>query len=303
VQNDADIVLLDRAVTPVATVPVGTAWRAAHAVAPGGSHVAVSDREEIRLVDRTGSVVWRFPHTPWGTGYSMRGSCGITGDGRTVYATVPETDILFDEYADVAAYDEDSDDEQGTYGDQWIAFDAATGEPTRWWFLDAEATASYALAHPDGVRMALAVGLGQDGARYFLTGPDGSLLASPGENRMLTALAPGRLLTVPSTSPGAATGVALHDDAFAVLVERDIRRPGEWWSPVGGYAGDRILMQLIHPDWTWSRDVLLNSDLEVLGDIAYPDVVSGALVFGTATTWLTSDGTALSGWTLATLPG
>jgi hypothetical protein len=134
VQNDADIVLLDRAVTPVGTVPIGTAWQAAHAVAPGGSHVAVSDREEIRLVDRTGAVVWRFPHTPWGTGYSIRGSCGITGDGRTVYASVPETDLLFDEYADVAAYGEDGDDGQGTYGDQWIAFDAATGAPTRWWF-------------------------------------------------------------------------------------------------------------------------------------------------------------------------
>jgi hypothetical protein len=42
--------------------------------------VAVSDREEIRLVDQTGAVVWLFPHTPWDTGYPMRGSCGITGE-------------------------------------------------------------------------------------------------------------------------------------------------------------------------------------------------------------------------------
>src|SRR6185369_9592582 len=83
-QAGGDIVRLDRGLAVVATVPIGTEWRAIHAVSPAGDLVAVSDRDAVRVLGADGAERWSYPHTPWGTDYSMRGSCAFTADGDTL---------------------------------------------------------------------------------------------------------------------------------------------------------------------------------------------------------------------------
>jgi hypothetical protein len=296
-----DLVLLDPALVAVATVPIGTAWSAVQAVRPDLSAVAVSDEESVRVIARDGTERWRFAHTPWGTGYSLRGSCAFTADGGAVFATMPETEALCDQYAD-AGPDEDEESDSEFWGDQWCVFDAETGAVRRWWWLDAEATGSSAHPHPSGTVL-LDLGEGQDGSRIYLGDPATALVALPGVDRALAGLHPSgdRFLSVPRDG----SGLVVHAFPGGARVGTEPGSPapaaGEWYGGCAGYLGaDRILSGTVSRDWNWAHDLVFDAtDLTLLGEVEYREESGGALAVGTDGTWITSTGTQLIAWRLA----
>ncbi|WP_436524340.1 hypothetical protein [Actinoplanes sp. HUAS TT8] len=93
-------------------------------------------------------------------------------------------------------------------GDQWIALDAATGEPRLRHSLPAVGHGGEHFALRDG-RMLLDVGEGQDGSQIYLGTPDGDLRDFGWGNRVLIDVAPdeSRFMTVDHDQDD----VAVHD--------------------------------------------------------------------------------------------
>jgi hypothetical protein len=145
--DEQQLLVLDDALETIATFRLPTDWlRGVHAVSPDLSFAAVSDQDNIALIDADGVVFWRIEHVPWGDSDSESDSCHITAD-NLVWATVPDPDW------------------EGP--DQWWVLDPRTRRVLDRAQLSTYASGSHQLAHPDMVHVGLGCGEGQDGAELY----------------------------------------------------------------------------------------------------------------------------------------
>ncbi|MFD9437086.1 hypothetical protein [Streptomyces sp. NPDC060002] len=286
------------------------------AVSPDLARVVVGRKDQIRLVDEHGNVLWSVQHTPWGTGYSYSGSCEFSADGNAIWATVPETELGSEEEDGLWEDDEDDEDVETaassgdwsapeSWGDQWWVIDAATGKVIGRKWLGCEATGSVTLRHPDQVHMGLSVGEGQDGSRiYWGSIHEGSpqVVTTGDVSRSLVDLHPDGFayLTLPRDSEG----ITIHDfSSKAAIAHRpngDFLESGEW--PLHAQYLDRgtVLLETVDAKWNCARHLAFDArSLEFLGEVTYPTGVSRSAFHSVhAGTWATSDASGLYQWRL-----
>ncbi|HVF05571.1 MAG TPA: hypothetical protein VNA20_12085 [Frankiaceae bacterium] len=204
VERGPELLVVDARLDVLAAFALGDArdWRGIHAVSPDLAVAVLSLPDRVRAVDRRNRALWEFPHPPWG---DNSGSAGIAADG-VVWVTAP---VL--------------PPPRGAHAPEWwLTLDLGTGRllgesPTA-----TDAAGSEHLIHPDGRRVGLSVGEGQDAARIFWGEYDGTratVRQAAGDDRVLIDISPdGRhYLTTPhGTNPG----IALHDMETDELVAR-----------------------------------------------------------------------------------
>jgi hypothetical protein len=262
-------------------------WRwAPDAVAPDLSFAVFSGETAIRAVGRDGQMLWEYEHDCWGCGDLESGSVIVSADGTRVWASAPSPHA----------------DSSSTYdGDDWLVFDAVRGDVLGLTRLDCVAAGSFHVPHPDGVHMGLSVGEGQDGSPSYWGRLDGDLidfrlLGGEERDRVLTAVSPSgkRYVTIAHEQ----YDLRIHDFADdAVLGRYEVDEEGEEF--LGYEAGfvneDRVLAGEDEGDRHW----LIEAPSGVLlGEVRYPEPVSGtARPLGDGT-WLTSGGDAVHRWRL-----
>ncbi|MEU9130996.1 hypothetical protein AB0D08_23340 [Kitasatospora sp. NPDC048540] len=271
-----------------------------HAVSPDGGLLVLCGQRSVRAVDRAGRLRWEYRHGCWGEGRHRHegpapcpgrdnGSCRVGVDGQTVWAHVlPDID-----HGDPAV---DSHEE-------WVVLGLADGRPLGRARIEGCTAGSYQIPHPDGGRMLLGIGQGQDGSPLYLGHWDGTgLTAHPlGDGfRVVSDVHPSGLAFL--TAPHGSGDLLLHrfPDGATVMARGAL---GEPWDLLAGFldpytvltaAGRRSREDGEH----WLLDALT---LRPLGPIAYPRPVRGhprALGDGS---WLTldEDGGALHRWVRA----
>ncbi|MCP2311573.1 hypothetical protein [Kitasatospora paracochleata] len=281
------------------------------AVSPDLSRVVVGGKDHIRLVDEHGNVLWSVQHAPWGTGYSYSGSCEFSADGKTIWATVPETELDSDEEDGLWEDDEVAAASSGGWsapegwGDQWWVMDATSGRIIGRKWLGCEATGSATLRHPDQVHMGLSVGEGQDGSRiYWGSLDEGSLhVATTGDvSRALADVHPdgSAYLTLPRDSDG----LTIHDFSSRAVIahrpNREFLESGEWPLHARYLDGETVLLETVDGKWNCARHLVFDArSLEYLGEVTYPTGISCAAFHSVhAGTWATGDASGLYQWRL-----
>ncbi|WP_037603317.1 hypothetical protein [Streptacidiphilus rugosus] len=304
--------LLDSEFAPVRQYDLG-GQVSSLAVSPDGARVVVGGKDDIRLVDEHGDVLWSVRHAPWGTGYSYSGSCEFSADGQTVWATVPETELDSDEEDGLWGDDQEVETAAPSgswsapegWGDQWWVIDATTGKIIGRRWLGCEATGSVTLRHADGVHMGLNVGEGQDGSRiYWGSVNDGSpqVVTNGDVSRALADLHPDGATYV--TLPRDSDGLMLHDfSSRSVIAHRpnsDFLESDEW--PLHAQYLDRetILLETVDRKWKTARHLAFDAlRLEYLGEVVYPTGIDSSTFHSVhAGTWATNDAGGLCQWRL-----
>jgi hypothetical protein len=318
-RRDGAIVLVDLAAalaggpSVLATVPdPWPGWRNSACAASGdGSLIVLSGQRSVLALEADGRTRWEYRHGCWGDGPHrhdgpgpcrglFQGSAMVGTDGRLVWAHV---------LPDVGHGDPDVDSHE-----QWLVLDAVDGTVLGRARVEGGSQGSHQLPHPDGARMILSTGQGQDGSPAYLGHWDGSALTvrEIGDGfRIPVAVHPsGRAFL---STPHGHDPLLLHRFPDArVLMDRDAadlrtgdadeREPA--WDFVAGFldehtviAGVRDARHRRDAERHWLLDALT---LRPLGPVDYPRPVRGAhpVALGDGT-WLTldPDGTALSRWT------
>ena len=116
-----------------------------HAIRRDLNVAAVSGRSRVVAIDRAGNEVWEVPHSVWGRGDSERGSCWFSADGVYVWAHVPTEDGP----------------------DEWLLIESGSGGVAGRVPLSCYSAGSGMIRHPDGNRLGLSVGEGQDGSETY----------------------------------------------------------------------------------------------------------------------------------------
>ncbi|MEV6104921.1 hypothetical protein AB0M28_09425 [Streptomyces sp. NPDC051940] len=148
-------------------------WRfGEHSADPAGRFVALSGQRSVRVVDGDGATRWEFRHPCWDAqvghdcdpggvcGGHESGSCRVSDDGRFVWAHVPAPAGLH----------------EGGAFEEWVVLDAADGTLLARTPVQSAAQGSSHLSHPDGLRMGLSIGEGQDGSLLYWARWDGEQL-------------------------------------------------------------------------------------------------------------------------------
>jgi hypothetical protein len=134
--------------------PVGRGW---HATSPGRGLGLVSGPDHVRLLDRTGRVLWRFQHAPW-SGAFEAGCTWFDAAGQPC-AVVPQ-----ESYSHCLA----------------IRLDLDTGQLRAQAPIEAEPAGITPVHHPDGW-VGLSEGEGQDAVRAWWIRSGGQ---GPGETQL-----------------------------------------------------------------------------------------------------------------------
>ncbi|MFB7469590.1 hypothetical protein [Kitasatospora sp. NPDC056184] len=284
---------------PAAVFPVPrTGWEhGRQSVSPDGSFAVFTDQRAVRAVARDGSLLWEYPHACWGCGSSQahtdggpevcpgpeHGSCLVSDDGRFVWAHI----------ASVSAAEHSRE--------HWVVLDAGDGgESARLPLRDSTALGSHQLAHPDGVHVALDIGMGQDGVLVHWARWDGAELdgwvVSHHLDRILADVHPGHpgFLTVEDNG----ADLRLHGLDRTVLAEREPEQgededPPCWDHGCGFVDADTVIASTVDSDGApeRARHWLLDArTLGIRGTVDYPagPVDSYVRPLGDGT-WLTYD--------------
>ncbi|MES9543138.1 hypothetical protein [Actinomadura sp. NPDC000600] len=163
---------------PVSSVQVGTDLEICGlAVGPLGDRLVCTTKHEVVCLDRDGVELWRYTLLPRSTEkYGHMPSAAFSPDGTLVWVYRPDA---------MAG--------RGTT-DTWVVLDARSGEVRAQADLKSCGHGGEHLPLPDGSRMLLDVGEGQDGSLVFagfLTGTTLELEQYPWDDRCVMALAPG----------------------------------------------------------------------------------------------------------------
>lgn len=296
-------------------------WRSsACAASPDGSLIVLSGQRSVRALDPDGRTRWEYRHGCWGDGPHRHdgpgpcpglfsGSVQVGADGRHVWAHVlPDVDH--------------GDPEADSY-EQWVLLDAADGTVLGHARVEGGSQGSRQLPHPDGSRMILATGQGQDGSPAYAGHWDGSALTvgEIGDGfRVPVDLHPGGRAFL--STPHGHDPLLLHRFPDSrVLMDRDAvdltdgegntdgDGPEPAWDLVAGFvdgytviAGAYDVRHHREAPRHWLLDALT---LRPLGRVAYPDRDPGRdpdggghpVALGDGT-WLTlaADGTTLNRW-------
>ncbi|MDH6129624.1 hypothetical protein [Kitasatospora sp. GP82] len=272
-------------------------------VSADGSFAVFAGPSFLHAVERDGRVRWRYHHTCWGHHhYSSHdetricdgvscGSCWIAGDGSVVWAHVPAAD-----------------------GEQWLVLDAVDGKLLGAAELDSATSGSLHVPHPDGRRVGLDVGMGQDGALVYWGRWDGHELevreSGYGEDRILTEVHPdGRMYL---TTEHGQRDLAVHSfgtDETLAGCPADVIPLGDdyaeqYWDHQCGYLDPQtVLASTVEADEDYGpvRHWLLSATtLELLGAVGYPTQVEGEPTPLGDGTWLTrSPSGTVTLWSLA----
>lgn len=252
-----------------------------HAVSPDLSFAVARSAEGVRAV---GGRAWFFPYAS-----ETPGSLLVSADGRHVWAALP-----------------------GVGGqDRWLVLDAGSGTVLAEAGLDTSQAGSSPAAHPDGRHVGLSIGEGQEGA-VLVWGrfEDGRIHHWRAEDDLVLAdIAPG----------GAVVLTIAHDQSEAValafpggdriwaapgeLIEREPHEPDEdlFWDYYAGFVDDRrvLLSDVEYDEDERAGHYLLDAATgEGLGEIEYPDEVTGYPRPLGDGTWLTASDEAVTRWTL-----
>ena len=171
-----ELLVVDHQLRPLWSLAVDPDWRGRHAVSDDVSHVALSLKHEVALLDARGSRIAAFPHYPWGKGDSEHGCCAFASCGRYLWATVPtftpEQPLLADDAV-------------------WL-IDVPTRSLLDERRLNVAEAGCSSVHHPDGETIGLDIGEGQDGSPFRWVKPvyeqDGG---SAGRVRIDVRFAPG----------------------------------------------------------------------------------------------------------------
>lgn len=179
---DGDLIAIDHHLQDLARFRLPEDALGNHAIAPDLGLAAISGRSRVVAIDRAGRQVWEVPHPSWGRGDSERGACWFSADGQSVWAHVPTTNGP----------------------DEWHLLDAK-GRLRGRVPLSCYSAGSNVIRHPDGNRVGLSVGEGQDGSEtYFGRLEDGQPVVErlDDRSRVLAAFSPDgdHFLTTPHTS-------------------------------------------------------------------------------------------------------
>ncbi|MEU4096463.1 hypothetical protein [Streptomyces sp. NPDC026673] len=300
-------------------------WRnSACAASPDGSLIVLSGQRSVLALDSDGRTRWEYGHGCWGDGPHRHdgpepcpgffsGSVQVGADGRHVWAHVRPDIDHGDPYVDSH--------------EQWVLLDAADGTVLGHARVEGGSQGSHQLTPPDGSRMILATGQGQDGSPAYVGHWDGSALTAGeiGDGfRIPVALHPGgrAFLSTPHGHdplllhrfPG---GQVLMDRDAADLAGRDANTDDDEFEPawdfVAGFVDGHTVIAAAYDAGHHreeSRHWLLDAlTLRPLGPVAYPDPgpdpgpdrdpdQGGYPVALGDGTWLTlaADGTTLNRW-------
>ncbi|WOX24494.1 hypothetical protein [Streptomyces solicathayae] len=281
-----------------------------HSVSPDGTFAVFSGQREVRAVAADGRTLWQYRHGCWDqeighlhTGDeqqvcrgSEHGSCRVSDDGRLVWAHVVDPETEYDEL--------------------WVVLDARDGRELARLPLDSVTSGSHHLSHPDGVHMALDIGMGQDGILLYWGRWDGEKLTTWDLNETMDRI----LMDVHQEHAGFLTvehygqDMTLHALDGAVLAEgeppeaEEDEDPTCWDWSCGFVDADTVIGSTTEYDDEGGdpRHWLLDArTLEIRGLLAYPDgpVDGFARPLGDGT-WLTYDESTstLHRWSLAAPP-
>ncbi|MDX2706525.1 hypothetical protein PV350_27275 [Streptomyces sp. PA03-6a] len=294
-------------------------WRnSACAARAGGGLVVLSGQRSVLAVDSGGLTRWEYRHGCWGDGPHRHdgpepcpghfsGSVQVGADGRLVWAHVlPDIDH--------------GDPEADSY-EQWVVLDAADGTVLGHARVEGGSQGSHQLPPPDGSRMILATGQGQDGSPAYAGHWDGSALTvgEVGDGfRIPVAVHPGGRAFL--STPHGHEPLQLHRFPDGrVLMDRDAADlaggdgntgddgPEPAWDFVAGFVDGHTVIAGAYDarhHREASRHWLLDAlTLRPLGAVAYPDQDPDQgdhpVALGDGT-WLTlaAGGTTLNRWAL-----
>ncbi|MEU1622427.1 hypothetical protein ABZ479_34690 [Streptomyces sp. NPDC005722] len=298
-------------------------WRnSACSASADGALVVLSGQRSVLALDAHGRTRWEYRHGCWGDGPHRhdgpapcpgfaRGSVQAGADGGLVWAHVlPDID-----HGDPAA---------DSY-EQWVVLDAADGTVLGLARVEGGSQGSHQLPHPDGSRMILGTGQGQDGSPAYAGHWDGSALTvqEVGDGfRVPVAVHPGGGAFL--STPHGHDPLLLHRFTDGrVLMERDAadlaggdgehendddgEGPEPAWDFVAGFVDGHTVIASAYEarhHGAAARHWLLDAlTLRPLGPVAYPggEGDTGTSDYPVALgdgTWLTlaSDGTTLNRW-------
>ncbi|WP_431676791.1 hypothetical protein [Kitasatospora sp. KL5] len=272
-----------------------------------GSLIVLAGQRSVLALEADGRARWEYRHGCWGDGPHAHGgadgpchglwsgSCAVSPDGTLVWAHVlPDLD-----HGDPAV---DSYEE-------WLILDAADGAVLGRTRLEGGTGGSNHLPYPDGARMLLSTGQGQDGTPAYLGHWDGTELTvrEVGDGfRIPVDVHPGGRAFL--STPHGRDGLQLHRSTDGLVVmERaagDLAADGDeapLWDYVAGFVDGHTVIAAAHDAGRredrrhWLLDALT---LRPLGPVAYPRPVGGyPLALGDGS-WLTLDaeGSALLRW-------
>lgn len=264
------LVALDDELVAIRRFERSSAWRAAHGVMPSLERAIYSERDRIVMADHRGRTTWEVTHHPWGNSDSESGSCWVSGDGRLVWATVPSANG----------------------SDQWWVLDAANGRVLDVAALRCHAAGSHPVPHPDGTRVGLSVGEGQDGSAVYWGRWDGRVHVSrlDARDRVLCDVRPDGTAYLatphgegPLTVHGFPTG-----DVRATRCAQEVFGDDEGFEYRAGYVTNELV--IVGSADEASHALLSAERLDVIAGVDYPsDAVRGGIVATGRGTWLTSD--------------
>lgn len=267
-----DVLVSGEDLVELARFTLPSEWRAAHWVSSDLRFAAISERDSVLLIERSGRIVWQVTHPPWGEGDSESGCCWISADGTQVWATTPTVDGP----------------------DQWMVLDASDGRILGVSQLECFAAGSHPVPHPDGDRVGLSVGDGQDGAEVYwgLWEAGRPVVARIDDrSRNLVDVRPsgGQYLTTPHSSSDGS--VAVHGlpggRVVARLQSSAVLQDGDSFDYGAGYLNERLIIA----GTTEMQTHLLAADtLAPVGCVEYPGGLEKYGIVATGRgTWLTSD--------------
>ncbi|GAB2328909.1 hypothetical protein STREPTOSP366_40810 [Streptomyces variabilis] len=296
--SDESLSAGERAPTVVLPLPWPRWDGGVHSVSPDGTFAVFSGQRSVRAMGRGGKTLWVYRHDCWGpevghphTGDeqevcrgSEHGSCGVSDDGRFVWAHVVV------------------EPEPGGWEERWVVLDARDGRELAWLPLtDSAAAGSNHLSYPDGVHMGLSIGMGQNGILLHWARRDGEKLTGWDVNesldRILTDVHAGHSGFLTVEHYGA--DLRLHALDGTVIAEREQPEPAEgeeetYWDYGCGFVdADTVIASTAdsvrYPER--ARHWLLDAHtLRIRGVVAYPtgSVDGDVRPLGDGT-WLTYD--------------
>jgi len=266
---DGDLIAIDDDLQDLARFRLPEDALGSHAISPDLGLAAISARSRVVAIDPKGREVWDVPHPAWGRGDSERGACWFSADGQAVWAHVPTTDGP----------------------DEWRLLDAKGGSRGQV-PLSCYSAGSNVIRHPDGNRVGLSVGEGQDGSEtYFGHIEDGAPVVErlDDRSRVLVAFSPDGAYFL--TTPHSDGPIQLHrvsDGAVVASLEPESAFEDEdAFDLFGGFVSqDVVLLTAAESD-----DVLVaqGPTLENIESIPIPDRGAGEFVAAVPGGLLASD--------------
>ena len=243
--DNTRLVVTNEHLEPLMELDIPASAGGPHAVSEDLSRVALSLRDEVRLVDSAGRTVGRFPHEPWEW---STGACAFDHGGGHLWATIPANGEL---HLVVLRLDDLQEvDRRGLESD-------GAGNP---------------LHHPDRRTIGWSIGEGQDGSVYRWARLDEQrmdlrIVPSPSGDRVLIAIHPTGTQYLTTPYHGGPLQVHRFDDDEVVGAVDDPEHLH--WDFVAGYLDpDRIIAAAVHEDGSEHLLTLNREPLEPVAEIA-----------------------------------